>query len=230
MPVSLTCTKCKVTLKVRDELAGKKVKCPRCSTALVVPKADEDDFVSVEVVKEERIRDKPPKKTSPRRDEDEDDRTEHLDDRPSKKTRRREDEDDEDDRADTIREGRGRGKDRDRERIRADRPRGKHRDDDDDEEDDRDHGKKGKGKKWKPCPRCGAEGAKRVLWTAWGSFYGPAMFSHVRCPDCGYCYNGKSGGSNIIPAIIFVAVPLIGILGIIGGIIYMLIQKNYIKF
>jgi predicted RNA-binding Zn-ribbon protein involved in translation (DUF1610 family) len=85
-------------------------------------------------------------------------------------------------------------------------------------------------KSYKPCPQCGATGAKRVLWTAWGSFYGPAMFTHVRCPECGYKYNGRSGRSNLIPAIIFVTVPLLGILGILGGIVYMLVSRNYIKF
>src|SRR5206468_3858734 len=107
MPVSLTCSGCKVTLKVRDELAGKKVKCPRCSTLLVVPKPGDDDLAPVEVVRDDRISSKPPKKkTSPRRDEeDEDDRTEQLeDDRPARKSTRR----DEDDRRHGIREGRDR--------------------------------------------------------------------------------------------------------------------------
>src|SRR5262249_458952 len=57
--------------------------------------------------------------------------------------------------------------------------------------------------------------------------YGPAMFTHVRCRDCGYCYNGKTGGSNLIPAVIFVAVPLIGILGILGGLAYVVFLRGY---
>jgi predicted Zn finger-like uncharacterized protein len=67
-----------------------------------------------------------------------------------------------------------------------------------------------------PCPRCHARGAKRVIFTFWGSFYGPALFSHVRCPECGYAYNGRTGGSNLVPAIFFVTIPLIGIIVIVG--------------
>jgi predicted RNA-binding Zn-ribbon protein involved in translation (DUF1610 family) len=76
---------------------------------------------------------------------------------------------------------------------------------------------------YKSCPRCGEEGAKRVAWTPWGSYYGPALFAHVRCPVCGYAYNGRSGRSNLVPAAIFVTVPLLlilAILGVLGWIIY----------
>jgi len=34
------------------------------------------------------------------------------------------------------------------------------------------------------------------------------MFTHVRCVNCGAAYNGRTGRSNLIPAIIFVMVPL----------------------
>ena len=78
---------------------------------------------------------------------------------------------------------------------------------------------------FKPCPRCGAEGAKRVLFTPWGSFYGPALFNHVRCPECRYAYNGRSGGSNLIPAVLFVAIPLILMAAIIGYIAMLIIPR-----
>ena len=76
---------------------------------------------------------------------------------------------------------------------------------------------------YKPCPRCGEEGATRMAWTPWGSYYGPALFAHVRCPVCGYAYNGRSGRSNLLPAVIFIAIPLLlilAILGVLGWIIY----------
>ncbi|HEY7330840.1 MAG TPA: hypothetical protein VH592_24580 [Gemmataceae bacterium] len=76
---------------------------------------------------------------------------------------------------------------------------------------------------YKPCPRCGEEGAQRVAWTAWGSYYGSALFAHVRCPVCDHTYNGRTGRSNLIPAIIFVTVPLLLILAILcvlGWIVY----------
>jgi len=75
---------------------------------------------------------------------------------------------------------------------------------------------------FKPCPRCGAVGAERVTWTPWGSFYGPALFTHVRCRECGYGYNGRTGRSNLVPAIFMVAIPLVLIIAIVVGLLYVL--------
>jgi ribosomal protein S27E len=182
MPISLKCHGCRSTLKVRDELAGRKVKCPRCQTVLVVPEGEEVAVGAAAVPARAR----------------------------SGKTGR----------------------------IQASQPvaRRKHgirtepgRDFEPAPAPSR--GKDGKpAKKYKPCPKCGAEGARRVRWTAWGSFYGPAMFTHVVCPECGAGYNGKTGRSNIVPAIIFVTMPLIGIAGIICAIVYMLVQRGHLKF
>jgi predicted Zn finger-like uncharacterized protein len=36
MPISMTCPKCSGKLRVPDDLAGKKVKCPKCATVLPV--------------------------------------------------------------------------------------------------------------------------------------------------------------------------------------------------
>ncbi len=187
MPVTLNCSGCKSSLRVRDDLAGKKVKCPRCAHLILVPANDEDvtevlnppDAGITEVRPTEKARKRPV------RDEDEDDPDERVASvKPKAKTKK--------------------GK--------AARRR------DEDEEE---------GPQYEPCPSCGAEGATRVAWTPWGSFYGPAMFTHVKCPDCGNCYNGKTGRSNIIPIIIFVAVPLLGILGILGGLLYVVMGKGY---
>jgi DNA-directed RNA polymerase subunit M/transcription elongation factor TFIIS len=82
-----------------------------------------------------------------------------------------------------------------------------------------------KGGAFKPCPRCGAEGAKRVLFTPWGSFYGPALFNHVRCPECRYAYNGRSGGSNLIPAVLFVVIPLLLMAAIIVYMAILIIPR-----
>ncbi len=78
---------------------------------------------------------------------------------------------------------------------------------------------------FKPCPRCGAEGAKRVLFTPWGSFYGPALFHHVRCPECRCAYNGRSGGSNLLPAVLFVTIPLLLMAAIIAYLSMLIIQR-----
>ena len=73
-----------------------------------------------------------------------------------------------------------------------------------------------------PCPRCGARGAKRVIWTLWGSFYGPALLRHVRCPRCGCAYNGRTGRSNLPGILVFVAVVYGLLLTIVGGAFYMI--------
>jgi DNA-directed RNA polymerase subunit RPC12/RpoP len=75
-----------------------------------------------------------------------------------------------------------------------------------------------------PCPRCGARRSEKVIFTFWGSFYGPALLTHVQCPKCYYKYNGKTGKSNLIPAILFVLVPVFLILAVIGGVILMTIN------
>jgi DNA-directed RNA polymerase subunit M/transcription elongation factor TFIIS len=98
-----------------------------------------------------------------------------------------------------------------------DRPRRRKRVDDEGDDDDEGEGEGDEGQekrpkkkrgKYVPCPSCGGRDASRVIWTFWGSFYGPAMFTHVRCPDCGTKYNGRNGRSNLIPAVIFVMIPL----------------------
>jgi hypothetical protein len=156
MPIQLCCPECNKPLKVKDELAGKKVKCPGCGKPVPVPVPDEEPEPVVEEVQEAPAP-KPAKAAvtakakAPPTVEAADD-----DDQP--------------------------------EEERA--PKGK-------------AGKKAKGgQQWVPCPNCGAEGARRVKYTFWGSVYGPRLFSHVRCQECRTTYNGKTGGSNIIPAII----------------------------
>ena len=42
----LTCTKCNVKLKVPEKLAGKAVKCPKCSTPISVPKIATDAILN----------------------------------------------------------------------------------------------------------------------------------------------------------------------------------------
>lgn len=76
---------------------------------------------------------------------------------------------------------------------------------------------------FQPCPRCGSHDAQRVTWTPWGSFYGPALFNHVRCQQCGYGYNGRTGGSNLIPALFFVTIPATLIVLILAALGYFLV-------
>lgn len=155
MTTTMKCPGCETPLRLRDDMAGKKIKCPRCARVLTVPAAVEEAPVVEEIMAE------PPKK------------------KPARRRRIEEDRDEED----SI-------------RSRS---------------------------KYKPCPRCGESGATRVIWTPWGSFYGPALFTHVRCPECGCKYNGRSGRSNLIPAIIFVTIPaalILAIFGFVGWMVY----------
>jgi hypothetical protein len=93
-----------------------------------------------------------------------------------------------------------------------------------DEEEDEEYGRRRL--VYKPCPRCGGQDARQVIWTFWGSFYGPAMLTHVRCPDCGYAYNGRTGRSNLVPAVIFVTIPLLLILAIVGGLFFLILSMR----
>ncbi len=78
-----------------------------------------------------------------------------------------------------------------------------------------------------PCPRCGAEESKRILFTYWGSFYFTALFAHVGCPACGYTYNGRTGRSNIVPAVVCFNVALIGLLGALGFIAWFVHRQGW---
>jgi hypothetical protein len=83
-----------------------------------------------------------------------------------------------------------------------------------------------KGKKqYEPCPRCDTPDPKKVKFTWWGSAYGPAMFSHVRCRECGYAYNGRTGRSNLIPIILFVTLPALLIVAIVIVTIFIVINR-----
>lgn len=46
MAISLTCSKCSGKLRVADNLAGKKIKCPKCSAILPVPAPEQDAIMA----------------------------------------------------------------------------------------------------------------------------------------------------------------------------------------
>ena len=46
------------------------------------------------------------------------------------------------------------------------------------------------------CPKCGTADPKTLNFTWWGGALGPKLLSHVKCENCGYKYNGKSGKDN----------------------------------
>lgn len=51
-----------------------------------------------------------------------------------------------------------------------------------------------------------------MKFTWWGGLIGPRVLTHVKCPGCGYGYNGKTGRDNttgiVIYSIIVLAVVL----------------------
>jgi predicted Zn finger-like uncharacterized protein len=190
MPTKMSCPGCQTPLRLRDELAGKKIKCPRCGKVIDVP---EEEVVTLEEVADDAITSEP---SSPNQAKKKSAAT-----RPCPECG---------------------------EPVALTATRCRHCKvtlDDDYDEEEEDRGPRRS--KYKPCPDCGASGAKRVLWTFWGSFYGPALFTHVRCPECGYTYNGKTGGSNLIPAIIFVAVPLFILFGILAAVVWFIHRQGY---
>jgi hypothetical protein len=81
--------------------------------------------------------------------------------------------------------------------------------------------------RYQPCPRCGAEESERVLWTFWGSFYFTALFKHVACPACGCRYNGRTGRSNLLPAVLCVGVAAAALLGVLGFIAWFFHRQGY---
>src|SRR5262245_54237271 len=50
MPITLSCT-CGKALKLKDELAGRRVRCPACSGVLTVPAAEEE-IIETELTEE----------------------------------------------------------------------------------------------------------------------------------------------------------------------------------
>jgi predicted Zn finger-like uncharacterized protein len=171
MPLDFKCPECQAGLRVKDEHAGKKMKCPKCAKVISIPKPDDDVVEDVDVVEDE-----------PRAEAEAGDPFQELD-RPTSK----------------------------KEKLEAAKA-----------ERGPNYGK------YMPCPHCGAREAKKVNWTWWGSFYGPKLFHQVRCLECGGGFNGKSGDTNLIPAVLFVTIPLVLIVVLLFVIYFMLKRKGLI--
>lgn len=57
-----------------------------------------------------------------------------------------------------------------------------------------------------PYPKCGATDAKQLNFTWWGGALGPKLFTHIKCHNCAYKYNGKTGKDNTANIAIYFAV------------------------
>jgi hypothetical protein len=182
--IRLQCPHCTKEISARDELAGKKVRCPVCKEVLQLPAAAPDVEPVVQAVTEEPVpapvAPPPLPKQPPPLPED---------DIPV---------------VPVLREENGRQRDYEpavRRPRRVSGPRGDYAD----------------------CPHCGAQGhAKKVGFTWWGGALGPWMFCHVRCSECGTCYNGRTGKSNntaiaIYTIVTFFIALVLGVIGVIAS-------------
>jgi DNA-directed RNA polymerase subunit M/transcription elongation factor TFIIS len=198
----IPCPGCKATLRIRDEFAGRSMKCPRCSAPLSIPAADkagEKEPVVAALVEEEEqviegdlVEDQSPQRRKGKPQARGQDRTEDRIKCPEC------------------------GK-----RVPADAERCRHcKAWLEEREEDKEEGE------WVDCPQCGEPGPRVVNWTWWGSYFGPKLGNQVRCVECGHTYNGLSGGSNIGLKIVFIALPLILILGVLVGLFFWLKSKG----
>jgi hypothetical protein len=96
---------------------------------------------------------------------------------------------------------------------------------DEDEDEDYPRRRIRRGPEYADCPFCGCPGeADKVSFTWWGGVVGPALFTHVKCRDCGRCYNGRTGNDNTLAITIYVLVGLaigvgIGLAIALGGVL-----------
>ena len=66
-----------------------------------------------------------------------------------------------------------------------------------------------------PCPKCRSAGAEQMKFTWWGGLIGPKILTHVKCPGCGYCYNGKTGHDNTTGIVIYSVIVGAVVLGLV---------------
>jgi hypothetical protein len=89
MPVDFKCDNCDKALRVRDELAGKRIKCPGCSTAITVPAEEAPAPKRSSATRAEKPAPPPPPKRRPADDEE--------DEKPQRASRKSRDEDEDED-------------------------------------------------------------------------------------------------------------------------------------
>lgn len=169
MPLDFHCPECSTGLRVKEEHAGKKMKCPKCAKIVPIPQASEQEGVEVEVIEDQ------PAETvgDPFAFEDID--------RPRTKKK---------------------------EPAVADRPKPIKT-----------------AARYAPCPHCGAQEARKVDRTWWGSWIGPHLFHTVRCQECGGSFNGKTGDTNLVPILLFVTVQVL-VIGVLLFILFAMLKRK----
>lgn len=211
MPITFACA-CGKTLKVADEHAGKRVKCPACQAVASVPAAAGGDF---EIIDDEPPKARPviakarpvvavPAKPTKASTDDFDIVDDDEDDRPRKKRSSRHDDDEEDNRPRSKRNSRREDDEDD------DRPRKKKVAAYDDEDDDRPSKKKMK----RPKKKAVASGGKRMLSLIGGlvAVVGGGALAY-------FVWNSEASGRGVGKAIVLgIAIMVGGIGAIFNGI------------
>jgi len=54
-----------------------------------------------------------------------------------------------------------------------------------------------------------------MKFTWWGGLIGPKILTHVKCPGCGYAYNGKTGRDNTTGIVIYSVIVGAIVLGLV---------------
>jgi phage FluMu protein Com len=193
--IQLKCPHCTKEIRAAEEHAGKKIRCPKCKEVLTLPAADTAVQAAAPRQAPAPVKKGPPPipKRPPVEEEEDVPTMEAIeeDDVPVRKVRRDEPEEDDDEEYERKR------RKRKKQRLR----------------------RKGA---YADCPNCDARGdAHRVGFTWWGGLVGPAILCHVRCNECGTCYNGRSGKSNNVAIGIYLGVGLL--FGVIAGVLAIVI-------
>jgi phage FluMu protein Com len=187
--IQFNCPHCDREIRAADEHAGKRTRCPKCKEVLTLPAAATAVKSAAPSKAMAPIQKGPP--PIPKRqpvEEDEDVPVMEVID------------DDED--------------------VPVVKPRRAEPEDDDEEYERRRRKKKKRRLRrqgaYADCPNCNSPGdAQRLSFTWWGGLVGPAILCHVRCNECGTCYNGRSGKSNNLAIGIYLGVGLL--FGVMAG-------------
>jgi hypothetical protein len=75
--------------------------------------------------------------------------------------------------------------------------------------------------RYQRCPNCDSRDAEKVGFTWWGGLLGPSLLTHVRCADCGTCFNGKTGESNAVGIAVYLIVSGVLAFGLMGLLVFL---------
>src|SRR5271156_1502787 len=71
MPITFACDDCDTSIRVKDQFAGKKARCPKCGAVVRVPQLEEEERVEEDPVDEDPVEEAPrPKRSKPRAEEE----------------------------------------------------------------------------------------------------------------------------------------------------------------